>query len=208
MTRFIRLSVLSQNPNRLYLAQCLLFLAALGIGFSWASPSFLSLANISNILTASAVIGLMALGTTFVIASGAIDLSSAAVMALSGTMAAYAVQQGLAASPAAAAFVAVATGSLCGLLTGFLINVTKAPSFIVTLGMMSVARAAAFIVSDGKPFYGLPENIVNAGQGKWMGMPIHVALLLLGALFGFVVLAKTKFGAHTLIMGDNPPAAE
>src|ERR1700733_2867609 len=125
---------LLQNPNRLYLAQCLFFLAALCVFFSIASPFFLSIGNLNNILTASAVIGLIAIGTTFVIASGGIDLSSAAVMAFCGTVCAWGLQKGEW-PPALAITLSIGLGGLCGFLTGFLINITKAPSFIVSLGM-------------------------------------------------------------------------
>src|ERR1700722_7915075 len=160
--------LLTQNLNRLYLAQCLFFLATLGVFFSLASPYFLSTSNVNNILTASAVIGLIAIGTTFVIASGSIDLSSAAVMALCGTVCAWGLQKGEWPPTLAIAF-SIGLGGLCGFLTGLLINITKAPSFIVTLGMLSIARAAAYIVSKGMPIYGLNEGVINAGQGQILG---------------------------------------
>src|ERR1700679_2982367 len=140
----------TQNLNRLYVVQCLLFLGGLGVVFSLASPYFLSAGNIGNILNASAVIGLIAIGTTFVIASGGIDLSSAAVMAFCGTVCAWCLQKGEWPPVLAIAF-SVGLGGLCGFMTGLLINITKAPSFIVSLGMLSIARAAAYIVSKGMP---------------------------------------------------------
>ncbi len=197
----------SQNLNRLYLAQCLLFLAALGVFFSLTSPYFLSLGNISNVLTASAVIGLIAIGATFVIASGGIDLSSAAVMAFCGTVGAWCLQKG-AWSPLLALPFAIGLGGLFGFLTGFLINVTKAPSFIVSLGMLSIARAAAYIVSYGMPIYGLPDPVIAAGQGQIAGIPVPVVLLIAGIVLAWVVLTKTRFGIHALILGDNAFAAE
>jgi ribose/xylose/arabinose/galactoside ABC-type transport system permease subunit len=197
---------LTHNLNRLYLAQCLLFLAALGVVFSLASPYFLSAGNIGNILTASAVIGLLAIGTTFVIASGGIDLSSAAVMAFSGTVCAWCMQKG-AWPPALAILFSIGLGGFCGFLSGLLINITRAPSFIVTLGMLSIARAAAYIVSDGMPIYGLNDNVINLGQSQLFGVPVPVILLVAGALIASLFLTRTKFGAHTLLLGDNAFAA-
>jgi ribose transport system permease protein len=197
----------SQNVSRLYLAQCLLFLAALSVFFSCMSPYFFSLGNISNVLTASAVIGFIAIGATFVIGSGGIDLSSAAVMALCGTVCAWGLQKGEW-SPWLAIPFSIGLGGFFGLMTGFLINVTKAPSFIVSLGMMSIARAAAYIVSKGMPIYGLPDNLINAGQGNVSGLPVTVLLLIVGIAFAWVIITKTQFGLHTLIFGDNIFAAE
>ncbi len=197
---------LTKNPSRIYIAQCLFFLLALGTVFSLASPYFFSLGNLNNILTATAVIGLIAIGATFVIASGAIDLSSAAVMALCGTVCAWGLQKG-GWPPAFAILFSLGLGGFCGFLSGFLINVTRAPSFIVTLGMLSIVRAAAYIISKGMPIYGLPSDVIEAGQGQIFGVSVPVFLLLLGALVGAVLLAKTRFGAHTLILGDNAFAA-
>lgn len=196
----------TQNPSRIYLAQCLFFLLALGVVFSLASPYFLSFGNLNNILTATAVIGLIAIGATFVIAAGAIDLSSAAIMALCGTVCAWGLQKG-GWPPGVAILLSVGLGGFCGFLSGVLINVTRAPSFIVTLGMLSIVRAAAYIISKGMPIYGLPSDVIDAGQGGMMGIPVPVLILLIGALLGGLILAKTRFGQHTLILGDNPFAA-
>ncbi|MDX2027363.1 MAG: ABC transporter permease [Alphaproteobacteria bacterium] len=196
----------SNNPARLYLFQCLLFLAVLVLAFACASPFFLSASNIGNILTASAVIGLMALGATFVIGSGGIDLSSASVMALSGTLCAWTLQK-ISAPPALAVLVGLGAGTACGFLTGWLINVTRAPSFIVTLGIMSVVRAAAYIISDGMPIYGLPENVTAAGQGDILGIPAPILLLCAAAVLAYVILTQTRFGLHSLLAGDSVFAA-
>ncbi len=195
-----------RQTHRLHLLQCLVFLALLVAVFAVSSPFFLSAANLDNILTANAVIGLIAMGATFVIASGGIDLSSAAVMALAATITASIVQDSALPS-IVAVLLAAAVGGASGLLTGFLINLTRAPSFIVTLGMMSVARAAAYIVSHGMPIYGLPERITAAGQGAALGLPAPVLFLILGVAAAWFLLTHTRFGAHTLIFGDNAFAA-
>ena len=109
--------------------------------------------------------------------------------------------------PALAIIFSIGLGGLCGFTTGFLINITKAPSFIVSLGMLSIARAAAYIVSDGMPIYGLQESVISIGQGQLMGIPVSVLLLVAGALAASIMLTKTQFGTHTLILGDNAFAA-
>lgn len=188
-------------------SRCLIFVVVLSAVFSLLSPYFLSAGNLDNILAASAVIGLLALGATFIIASGEIDLSIASVMALSGTVCAFFVQDSET-LPMLAVLIAAGVGLLCGLATALLINLTRAPSFIVTLGMLSVTRALAYIISDGTPIYGLPEEITALGQGEVMGISASVVFLLVLAIIAHVILAKTVFGARVLAAGDNLFAAK
>ena len=193
------------NRHR-YLIQCAAFLAVMGIVFSATSPYFFALNNFANILTASTVIGLMALGATFVIASGGIDLSTASVMALAGVVAAIAAQH-TALPPAAIIGLCLGIGAICGFVNGLLINITGAPSFIITLGMMSVARALAYIASHGMPVYGLPDTITVFGQGSFVGVAAPIWFLVAGTLISIYLLGFTAFGQRVLILGDNPIAA-
>ena len=187
--------------------RCLAFLAILSSIFSFLSPYFLSFTNLDNILSAAAVTGLLAIGVTFVIASGGIDLSIASVMALVGTLCAFFVQDSSLPPLAALAF-CVAAGGFCGVVTGGLLNITRAPSFIVSLGMLSVARAFAYIVANGTPIYGLPSQITAAGQGRILLISLPVIILLVAALIAHLVLHHSRFGLHTLVYGDSPFAAE
>ena len=189
-------------------ARCLAFLLALTLLFSILSPYFFSISNLENVLSASSVIGLLALGSAFVIASGGIDLTVASVMALAGTVCAVLIRDFPGIPPVVALLICIGVGVLCGLVTGILINLTSAPSFIVTLGMLSVARAISYIVADGTPIYGLPETITIWGQGRLLGLAGPITLLFGGALIGYTLLHFTRFGAHTLIFGDSPFAAE
>lgn len=190
------------------LARCAVFLASLVFTFSMLSPHFLSFSNAQNVISAASVIGLLALGSTFVIASGGIDLSVSSVMALAGTVSAVVVRDFNCTAPILALAVCVITGLLCGSVTGVLITITKAPSFIVTLGMLSVARALAYIIADGMPIYGLPESVIAWGQGELLGFSGSVVFLLIGAVVALVTLRYTRFGVHTLAFGDNPFAVE
>lgn len=193
-------------PDRSYV-RCAIFLVLLACIFSICTPHFLSLSNLGNILSASSVIGVLALGSTFVVASGGIDLSVASVMAFSGTLCASVITFYPSISPMFALALCAVIGGLCGALTGTLINLTKAPSFIVTLGMLSIARAAAYIVADGTPIYGLPESIVAMGQERVFGLPGPVVMLSVIGLVTYVILHRTCFGAHILIFGDDSSAA-
>jgi ribose transport system permease protein/inositol transport system permease protein len=99
-------------------------------------------------------------------------------------------------------------GGLCGVVTAILINITRAPSFIITLGMMSVARAIAYLISDGMPVYDLPEAVTALGREKILGVSGPVIFVILTAIAAYYLLHKTRFGNHTLFLGDNATAAE
>lgn len=187
--------------------RCLIFLAALLLLFSWLSPYFFASSNFDNIIAASAVTGLLALGSTFVIGSGGIDLSIASVMALSGTVCASLIQN----SNCGAVFsivICAAVGAFSGAITGALVNLTSAPSFIVTLGMLSIARALAYIVADGVPIYGLPNSVTDVGQGELLGISIPALIFIGASIFAAAILKNSVFGVQTLFFGDNPRTAE
>lgn len=187
--------------------RCFIFLLSLIFLFSFLSPHFLSLSNFDNILSAASVTGLLALGATFVIAAGGIDLSIASIMALSGTTCAYIIRD-LPLSSLEALLICILIGTICGFVTGLLVITTRAPSFIVTLGMLSIARALAYIIADGTPIYGLPPYITQFGQGKWANLSIPVLIFVTSSCIAYILLHKTSFGLNTLVYGDNAPAAE
>lgn len=195
------------DPGQSSLLQCLFFLAAMSFFFAFSSPPFVSLGNLSNILTANSVIGLMAVGATFVIASGSIDLSTGATMALASVVCAW-VAQNLHVGGLVSITVATVIGALCGAATGSLINLTRAPSFIITLGMLSINRALAFILTGGIPIYGLEERITKIAETQLYGFSFPAIVMLAGMFVGYLLLTRTQFGAHTLLLGDNPDASE
>lgn len=193
--------------DRASLLQCLFFLLAMSLFFALSSPAFITSVNLVNILTAITVIGLIAVGVTFVIGSGAIDLSGAANMGLSSVVCAWTVQN-LHVTGIGAIGVAIATGGIGGLATGLLINITRAPSFIITLGMLSIFRALALLLTNGIPIYGLDERVIRIAEIQVFGVSFSALTLLGGVLLGYLLLTRTQFGAHTLLVGDNPTAAE
>jgi len=174
--------------------------------FSILTPYFFGSHNLRNILTASSVIGLMSVGATYVIGSGGIDLATASIVAVSGVVSAWMIQDyGI--GPIAALFISAFVGSLCGLVSGALIVVTKAPSFIVTLGMLSIVRAIAYIISGGVPIYGLSENVTELGQGSFLTLPYPAIFFIASTLLFGIVLSASRFGVQVVALGDNPNAA-
>lgn len=188
-------------------AHSLLFLCLLLLVFGVLSPRFFTVSNAQNIINAVAVIGMLSIGTTFVIANGGIDLSSGSVLALTSTASAL-IATRWSLPPVAVLLAASGIGIACGLLTAFFINLTGAPSFIVTLGMLSTVRAVAYILSDASPIYGLEDDVVNLGQGHLFGLSAPLWFLFSGAFVAWIILRHTRFGAHVLVAGDSPIAAE
>jgi ribose transport system permease protein len=181
-------------------------LAALIIVLAVLSPYFLSVSNFLNILLATSVIGVLAYGATFVIAAAGIDLSLGSVLGLSGVVGALSVNAlGL---PWPLGIVAcLATGALCGLINGLLNARAGIPAFIVTLGMLGVARGLGLVLTNGVPVYGLDPVLVYIGQGRPGGVPFPVIVFLLTGGIAHFVLAYTRFGKYALVIGDNEGAA-
>lgn len=186
--------------------ESIIVLLALSAAMSVLSPYFLSISNVLNILLATSTIGVLAIGATFVISSGGIDLSLGSVMGLSGVAgAALAVNLGM---PAPIGILAcILAGTLAGYVNGTLITRAFVPAFIVTLGMLGLARGLALVISSGRVIYGLPDAMVYIGQGRPLGIPMPVVILLVTAVICHCVLAYTRFGRHTLALGDSESAA-
>lgn len=192
-----------RSPVRL---ESLGVLALLVASMALLSPYFFSVSNILNILLATAVIGVLAIGATFVICSAGLDLSLGSVVGFSGVVGALAVDHiGLPWPVAVPA--CVLAGMFCGLINGLLVTRGKIPAFIVTLGMLGLARGAALVLTNGKPVYGLPEGLLFLGQGRPFGVPMPVFIFIGVALIAHYILASTRFGRYTLVVGDNEGAA-
>jgi ribose transport system permease protein len=186
--------------------ESLVVLAALIVVMSFASPFFLSFANIFNVILATSTIGILALGATFVIGSAGIDLSVGSIMAFAGVICALVVKDlGLVwwlAIPAA-----LAAGLLAGWINGIVITYGTIPAFVVTLGMMGVARGLALLITDGQSIYGLPNALLFLGQGRPLGLPVPAIVFVVAAIILHLILAYTRFGRHTLVVGDNERGA-
>ncbi len=179
-----------------------LLIAALAI----LSPYFLSVSNFLNILLATSVIGVLAYGSTFVIAAAGIDLSLGSVLGLSGVVGALSVNA-LGLPWPIGILACLATGALCGLVNGLLNARAGIPAFIVTLGMLGVARGLGLVLTNGVPVYGLDPPLVYIGQGRPLGVPFPVIVFLLTGALAHFVLATTRFGRYALVLGDNEGAA-
>lgn len=187
--------------------ESLIVLAALCLALSILSPFFLSVSNFLNILLATTTIGILAVAATLILSSAGLDLSLGSVMALSGVVGAY---FGVVLEwPWFMAIIgALGTGALAGAINGQIITRTQIPAFIVTLGMLGIARGLSFIIApNGGAIYGLPPAVIYLGQGRPFGIPTPVIILAAAAIAAHYVLAYSRFGRHTLAMGDSENAA-
>ncbi|MFO8042566.1 MAG: ribose ABC transporter permease [Alkalispirochaeta sp.] len=168
----------------------------------WAlTPHFLTPNNLLNVVRQSSIIGVMAVGVTFVILSGGIDLSVGSVMAVSGMIAAGTMQNG--GGILVGIVVALGVGIAAGLVNGLLVTKGGITPFVVTLGMMSIARGLTLIYSNGYPISGFTETFRFIGGGVILGIPFPVIILFLVVLIGWAVLTQTRLGRYTYAIGGN-----
>jgi ribose transport system permease protein len=170
-----------------------------------ATPHFLTVSNLLNVLEQTAINAIVAVGMTFVIISGGIDLSVGSVLAFAGIALAMTLEQG-APVPIAIA-VALAAGVTCGLTNGVLITFGRLPPFIATLGMMSVARGGALLLAEGRPISGFSDGFRMLATGRVAMIPASVVVTAAIYLVAHFVLARTVFGRATYAIGGNEEAA-
>jgi erythritol transport system permease protein len=202
-------------------ARAFFVLIALVILFSALAPSFLTANNLAILLKHVAISAILAIGMTFVVLTGGIDLSVGSLAGLSGMIAGYMLTQGLFFAGLVhyppVAFVILITLIVClavGALNGWLVTKAGVAPFIATLGTLYIARGAALLLSNGKTFPNLAGQVTRGntgftqlGQSAFLGLPFPVWIML--ALFGvaFTIAVKTPLGRHIYAVGGNERAA-
>jgi len=184
------------------------------IFFSIASPYFLTFSNVVGILIATAVNGLLALGVTFIIISGGIDLSVGTVMTLCSVMSAVMIKN-LGLPVPVGIIVGVLTGGVAGFVNGIMISKLKLPPFIATLGMLNVARGLSLVITDLSPIYfPLETGFNNIAMGSVLGtiipgfeIPNAVLIMFGAAAIAGLILTKTVIGRYCFALGSNEEAA-
>jgi ribose transport system permease protein len=167
------------------------------IGLSVASPEFLTTSTLTNIMVQVSVVGIAAVGGTFVIITSGIDLSVGSLVALSDN-----VVLGL-----AGLGVALAMGALVGALNGLSVAWLRLVPFIVTLAMMAMARGLTLAISDGRTKFDFPNTFTAFGAKTLAGLPAPMIVMLVVFVIGHVLLRKTTFGHQVFAVGGNKEAA-
>lgn len=181
-------------------------LIVVSVVMAFASDNFFSVDNIVNVLRQQSIIGILAIGMTFVILTGGIDLSVGAVMALCGTLGAgVMVNMGL---PAWLGLLTmIVAGILFGIFNGLLVAWGKMPAIIVTLATMLIARGFGLVYSGGYPISGLPSWISWFGIGRIGGIPVPIIIMIVLYALAWLLLQRTSFGRHVYAIGGNETAA-
>ena len=180
---------------------------ALIVIFAIASPVFLTPENFANIGRQTTLVSIMAVGMSLVIISGEFDLSVGSVMALAGVVAALAMQR-FGDVWLVGAVVALATGAAFGLINGLLTTVLSIPSFLVTLGSLSIARGLALLATGTRPVNILDESYYAIfGEGQLFGIPVPIIWTIVVAIAGIVLLHYSTFGRRIFATGGNTTAA-
>ncbi|HEX2311395.1 MAG TPA: ABC transporter permease [Vicinamibacterales bacterium] len=180
-------------------------LAGLVVGFGLATDHFFTPTTLRTVANQVPDIVFVATGMTFVIIAGGIDLSVGSILALSGAVLGIALADWR--LPLGAAFgLAMATGAACGALNGLFVTAWALPSFIVTLGMLEIARGGAYLVTASQTKYiGGAVEVINAPIIAGLSTPFLLALATV--TLGQFVLTRTVFGRHLIAVGANPQAA-
>lgn len=180
---------------------------ALIVIFAIASPVFLTPENFANIGRQTTLVSIMAVGMSLVIISGEFDLSVGSVMALAGVVAALAMQR-FGDVWLVGAVVALATGAAFGLINGLLTTVLSIPSFLITLGSLSIARGLALLATGTRPVNILDESYYAIfGEGQLLGIPAPIIWTIVVAIAGIVLLHYSTFGRQIFATGGNATAA-
>ena len=177
--------------------------------FSVFVPKFASMNNISNIFTQISINTVIAVGMTFVILLGGIDLSVGSVLALCTILAGLTITKEslpLGAAIPLAVLASMAAGMACGLFNGWVCERWKIHSFVVTLGMLNMARGAVLQVSNSRTIYSFPKAFNAFGTLSYYGIPLIFIIAVLLVIIGHVILKKTVFGRMIYAIGNNEEA--
>ena len=182
-------------------------LAAILIFFTVMKAKFMTVDNIVNMLRQTSINGLLAIGMTFVVLTGGIDLSVGSIVGAAGMFSALAARAETGIPWPIAVLIGLGVGLLLGAVNGIVVSYLKVPAFIATLGMLSIARGVTFMASDAKPVPGLSKGFLQIGGGSVGILPYPVLILIAVLVICFIVLYKTRFGRYVFATGGNPSSA-
>lgn len=196
-----RLSAVSTLRRYGILVAFLLLMAVLSV----LSDAFLTVSNLLNVAQQVSINAVIAAGMTFVILTAGIDLSVGSVLALAGAVTAGLLSTG---RPLLLGLLAgLAVGAALGWVNGVIITRGKVQPFIATLGMLTLARGATLVYTDGRPITGLPDAFVWLGAGDIGRVPVPVIIMGLVFLVSYLILSQTPLGRYVYAIGGNEEAA-
>ena len=179
---------------------------AIIVVMSFVSPVFMTSKNIINIIRQISINGIIAVGMTFVILTGGIDLSVGSVVAITSVIVGSMLQGG--SNWLVACIVALLISLVFGAFNGFMIAYVGFQPFIATLATVTMGSGIALAYSDGKPFTISNESFLKIGQGYLGAIPIPIVLLVIVVAIGLIILKTTTFGRYVFAIGGNKNAAK
>ena len=174
-------------------------------GSGFFESTFLNWSNISQVVRALSFVAIMVVGQSAVIITGGIDLGVGSVLGLSGVVTAVLLNYSFSITAACSAGILV--GLACGLANSLVITRANLPPFIVTLGMMSIARGLAFAITGGETIRSLPPEFLEIGQGSLLSIPVPIVFMILFACVVAVFLKYSPWGRYAYAIGGNEEAA-
>ena len=170
-----------------------------------ASDEFLTTDNMANLARQVAIFGIIAVGQLLVILTAGIDLSVGSVLGLTGCVTAQLMVEGM--PVPLAIVVGLLVGIALGLFNGGLVAYGKLPPFIVTLGMLGIARGLVLVLTDASTVQPLPESFANIANGDFLGLPNLLWMFVIVVVVTAFVLRRTVFGRYIYAVGSNPESA-
>lgn len=201
---FVKNLVLGAIESSAFIAMVGLFFLCLLL--SILSPYFLTMSNILNVLRQISIIAIVAIGMTYVIITGGIDLSVGSVLALSAIVGAVSMEYGI--NIYLSIIMGMTVGILCGCLNGVLVTTKiNMPPFIATLAMMSIARGLSLVITGGSVIYGLPDKFGFIAGGYLIGIPFPVIIMVFLYALGYINLSYIRTGLYYYAVGGNQEAS-
>lgn len=205
MNRKNKLDYLSELLKSEYTIIGLLFLLIiLAVPFV---PNFMTIQNISNILTRTTIVAMGAIGMTYVIIARGIDLSINGVFLICTYIGIATLINGLGINIYLATLIILGMGAFCGCINGFSIVFLGMPPFIATLAMLNITKGLSYFIYKAVTIYDIPESWRVFGAGKIFGFPVSIIIFLIFYLIAEYVLKFTVFGRNIFAVGSNPKAA-
>lgn len=201
--RFLRGSKSNSGKSSVMIVGVVLVLLMAYLTYS--SNVFLTYNNMFNLFRSTSIYGVIAIGMTFVILTGGIDLSVGSVVGLTSIISTMLMKSGM---PIAISItIAMLAGISVGIINGIIIHYGKVPPFIATLGSMTVVRGLIKLVSDAKMITGLPKSFSNFSLQANLGLPNLFWIWLVGIILAWFVLSRTIYGRNIYAIGSNEESA-
>lgn len=179
----------------------LIGLLALCVIISIITPRFLNVNNLLNVLTQVSVNAVIAIGMSYVILTGGIDLSVGSILAITGAVSASIIVKSN--SVFLAIVTAIIIGALIGAFNGIIVSKGKIQPFIVTLAAMTIFRGVTYVYTNGTPISGLGKDFTFIGNAKVLGIPFPVIITLIVFLIAYYIINETRFGRYVYALGGN-----